>query len=79
MEACAIYGGASRGGQGRELRRRPEIVVATPGRLLDFLDTREIDLGKVVADHTFNTSMYCHVEWHLYGVELKVVTFISLL
>jgi ATP-dependent RNA helicase RhlE len=42
-----IYGGVSFGPQERSLRNGPEIVVATPGRLLDHVQQRTIDLGSV--------------------------------
>ncbi|EPY21746.1 ATP-dependent RNA helicase DDX5/DBP2 [Strigomonas culicis] len=35
--AC-IYGGAPKGPQIQQLRRRPQLLVATPGRLIDFLN-----------------------------------------
>ncbi len=43
----AIYGGCGYGKQIGELRKNPEIIVATPGRLLDFLDQKLVDLSKV--------------------------------
>jgi len=45
--STAIYGGVGYPGQLAALRRRPEIVVATPGRLLDHARQRNIDLGAV--------------------------------
>lgn len=36
--ACALA-------QVAALHRRPHIVIATPGRLLDLLDASEVDLG----------------------------------
>lgn len=41
------YGGAPKGPQGRDLRDGVEIVIATPGRLLDFLSNRETNLRRV--------------------------------
>lgn len=43
----AIYGGASIDGQIREMKRGPQIVVATPGRLVDMIDRRMVDLSKI--------------------------------
>ena len=40
VRAAAIYGGASKEGQVRELRRGVELVIGTPGRIKDVLDTR---------------------------------------
>jgi ATP-dependent RNA helicase RhlE len=45
--STTIYGGVGMGGQLNALRRSPEIVVATPGRLLDHARQRTIDLGAV--------------------------------
>jgi len=38
MKAAILYGGAPKGPQLAELRMRPQLVVATPGRLNDLLD-----------------------------------------
>merc|ERR1719204_2655479 len=43
--AC-IYGGAKRGPQMSQLRRQPEILLATPGRLLDFLECGVVNLKR---------------------------------
>src|SRR5256884_4892854 len=45
--STAIYGGVGFVGQVNALRRNPEIVVATPGRLLDHARQRTIDLSHV--------------------------------
>jgi ATP-dependent RNA helicase RhlE len=46
--AClAVFGGASKNRQIDELRARPDILVATPGRLLDLISERYIDLAAV--------------------------------
>jgi len=45
--STAIYGGVGFPGQLQALRRGPEIVVATPGRLLDHARQGTIDLGAV--------------------------------
>lgn len=36
-----VFGGAPKGGQARCLERGVEIVIATPGRLIDFLEKGE--------------------------------------
>src|SRR5438132_1010884 len=46
-KSVAIYGGVGFVGQVNALRRNPEIVVATPGRLLDHARQRTIDLSNV--------------------------------
>ena len=43
----AVYGGASISMQIRNLRRGVQIVVATPGRLIDLIERKAIDLQKV--------------------------------
>ncbi|CAN5651082.1 ATP-dependent RNA helicase RhlE [soil metagenome] len=45
--SAAIYGGVGFDQQVRRLRQGPEIVVATPGRLLDHVSQRTIDLSRV--------------------------------
>lgn len=47
FRVTAIYGGASIEGQLKELRRNPQIIIATPGRLLDFIERRRIDISKI--------------------------------
>jgi len=41
-----VYGGASKGPQIRDLERGCEIVIATPGRLIDFLETGKTNLRR---------------------------------
>ena len=43
----AIYGGASIEGQIREMRKGPQIVVATPGRLVDMIERGVVDLTRI--------------------------------
>lgn len=43
----AIYGGASIDNQARDIRRGAQIVVATPGRLMDMIDRRKVDISSV--------------------------------
>lgn len=47
IRSTCIYGGASKGPQIRDLERGSEIVVATPGRLIDLLEMRKITLSRV--------------------------------
>jgi len=47
VRSTTIYGGVGFEPQVRALRGGPEIVVATPGRLLDHASQRTIDLGSV--------------------------------
>merc|ERR1719447_1419879 len=43
---CAVYGGAKRTPQMALLRKQPEILIATPGRLLDFLEIGATNLKR---------------------------------
>jgi ATP-dependent RNA helicase RhlE len=47
IRSTPVYGGVGFEGQVRALRAGPEIVVATPGRLLDHLGQRTLDLSSV--------------------------------
>ena len=47
IRSTTIYGGVGYDPQVRNLRAGPEIVVATPGRLLDHVEQRTIDLSRV--------------------------------
>jgi ATP-dependent RNA helicase DeaD len=47
IQVTAVYGGASIGEQIRDLRRGPQIVVATPGRLIDLIERKAIHLEKI--------------------------------
>ncbi len=47
MSVLAVYGGASIGTQIRELKRGVQIVVATPGRLIDLIERKAINLEKI--------------------------------
>ncbi len=47
VQSTAIYGGVGFNGQVTRLRHGPQIVVATPGRLLDHVNQRTIDLSRV--------------------------------
>lgn len=47
IRSIAIYGGVSKNKQISELRRGVEIVIACPGRLLDHVGDRTIDLSNV--------------------------------
>ena len=42
-----LYGGAPKGSQARDLERGVEIVIATPGRLIDFLESGKTNLRRV--------------------------------
>jgi ATP-dependent RNA helicase DeaD len=47
VRVAPIYGGASMGGQLRDLDRGAQVVVGTPGRILDHLARRTLSLSRV--------------------------------
>ncbi|KAJ3002234.1 UNVERIFIED_CONTAM: RNA-dependent ATPase [Siphonaria sp. JEL0065] len=47
LTSVCLYGGASKYDQKQLLRQGPDIVVATPGRLIDFMGESECDLSDV--------------------------------
>lgn len=47
LKTLAVYGGAPIGGQMRTLKSNPQIVVATPGRLIDLINRGVVDLSHV--------------------------------
>jgi ATP-dependent RNA helicase RhlE len=47
FSSAAIFGGVGMGGQIQSLRRGVDIVVATPGRLIDHLDSRNVNLSGI--------------------------------
>ena len=46
VESLCVYGGVPRYEQKQKLRQGVEILIATPGRLLDFLDSRDTNLNR---------------------------------
>jgi ATP-dependent RNA helicase RhlE len=47
LRSVSIYGGVGKGGQLQMFRKGVEIIVACPGRLLDHLDSGDLDLSGV--------------------------------
>jgi len=47
IRSVCVYGGASKGPQARALENGVEIVIATPGRLIDFLERGTTNLRRV--------------------------------
>mmetsp|Transcript_6796 Transcript_6796/g.11718 ORF Transcript_6796/g.11718 Transcript_6796/m.11718 type:complete len:538 (+) Transcript_6796:133-1746(+) len=47
IKNTCVYGGAPKGPQTRDLQRGVEICIATPGRLIDFLESRVTNLRRV--------------------------------
>ncbi len=71
VRVAAFYGGTSMERQIRNLRRRIEVAVATPGRLIDLLERGELDLDEVAilvvdeADRMADMGFLPQVEWIL--------------
>lgn len=47
FRSVAVYGGVPIGGQIREIKSKPQVIVATPGRLIDLLERKAISLEDV--------------------------------
>ena len=47
IRVAVLYGGAGIGGQIQQLEKKPQIVVATPGRLMDHYNRKTIRLDKI--------------------------------
>lgn len=64
IRSCVIYGGKSFGGQVRDLSRGIDIVVGCPGRVLDHLQKKTIDLSRITtlvldeADQMFDMGFF---------------------
>jgi len=68
LRSACLIGGVSYGPQLQDLRRGPDLVVATPGRLLDHVGRRNVRLGEVVelvideADHMLDLGFMPQVQ-----------------
>ena len=47
IRVAVLYGGAGIGGQIRQMEKKPQIVVATPGRLMDHYNRKTLRLDKI--------------------------------
>ncbi|TAN09039.1 MAG: DEAD/DEAH box helicase [Rhodanobacteraceae bacterium] len=47
VRSCTIFGGVGMGGQLQNLRRGVDLIVATPGRLIDHLQHHNVDLSAI--------------------------------
>ncbi len=47
IRVAVLYGGAGIGGQIKQLEKKPQIVVATPGRLMDHYNRKNIRLDRI--------------------------------
>jgi ATP-dependent RNA helicase DeaD len=75
--AIPIYGGVSIQDQIRKLRKKPTIVVGTPGRIIDHIKRGNLDLRNVrmvtldEADRMFDMGFYEDIEYILYKLPKK--------
>ena len=63
IKNTCVFGGAPKGPQLRDLENGCEVVIATPGRLIDFLEMGKINLRRYV-DIYIRTSK---LEWEDYN------------
>jgi superfamily II DNA/RNA helicase len=47
VSCCVVYGGVPKPPQAKALRSKPQVVVATPGRLVDLMNDGAIKLGQI--------------------------------
>lgn len=82
MHVVAVYGGASIGLQIRDIRRGVQIVVATPGRLIDLIERKAIDLGQIryvvldEADEMLNMGFQDDIEFILQNTPQRESTWL---
>jgi len=82
MNIVAVYGGASIGMQIRDLKRGVQIVVATPGRLIDLIERKAIDLEEIKyvvldeADEMLNMGFKEDIEFILQNTPKREATWL---
>jgi ATP-dependent RNA helicase DeaD len=82
LQVLAVYGGASIGLQIRELKKGVQIVVATPGRLIDLIERKSISLGEIKyvvldeADEMLNMGFQDDVEFILQNTPKRESTWL---
>ena len=82
MFVLAVYGGTPIGSQIRELKRGIQIVVATPGRLIDLIERKAIDLQKIKyvvldeADEMLNMGFQDDIEFILKNTPEREATWL---
>jgi ATP-dependent RNA helicase RhlE len=82
LRSLAVYGGVSKNSQAAKLRAGVDIVVACPGRLLDHLNDRAVDLSAVEilvldeADHMFDKGFLPDIRRILRAVSSKRQTLV---
>ena len=82
MHVLAVYGGTSIGLQIRDLRRGIQIVVATPGRLIDLIERKAINLEQIKfvvldeADEMLNMGFQDDIEFILQNTPKRDATWL---
>jgi ATP-dependent RNA helicase DeaD len=82
VNVVAVYGGASISMQIRDIRRGVQIVVATPGRLIDLIERKAIDLGEIKyvvldeADEMLNMGFQDDIEFILQNTPQRESTWL---
>jgi ATP-dependent RNA helicase DeaD len=82
MHVVAVYGGASIGLQIRDLKRGVQIVVATPGRLIDLIERKAINLEQIKyvvldeADEMLNMGFQDDIEFILQNTPKREATWL---
>ena len=82
MHVVAVYGGTSISMQIRDLKRGVQIVVATPGRLIDLIERKAIDLARIKyvvldeADEMLNMGFREDIEFILKNTPVKESTWL---
>ena len=82
MHVVAVYGGASIGLQIRDLKRGVQIVVATPGRLIDLIERKAINLMEIEyvildeADEMLNMGFQDDIEFILQNTPKRNATWL---
>ena len=82
MHVVAVYGGASIGMQIRDLKRGVQIVVATPGRLIDLIERKAINLEQIKyvvldeADEMLNMGFKDDIEFILQNTPKREATWL---
>src|ERR1700733_15321957 len=82
MHVIAVYGGTSIGLQIRDLKRGVQIVVATPGRLIDLIERKAINLEQIKyvvldeADEMLNMGFQDDIEFILQNTPKRDATWL---
>ena len=82
IHVVAVYGGASIGQQIRDIRRGVQIVVATPGRLIDLIERKAINLDQIKyvvldeADEMLNMGFQDDIEFILQNTPKREATWL---